>query len=62
LTPNFIAELDSAYRSGAEFDFEDLSPLAPCAAEWAEPASRLSQIAFIQAEFFGGYRTTKLLQ
>ena len=50
LTPNFIAELDSAYRSGAEFEFEDLSALALCAAEWAELASRLSQIAFIQQD------------
>ena len=55
LTEAFTVALKAQYGAGLDIVFEDLSSLAGSAAHWAAQASHTSPVAFLEAEFFGGW-------
>jgi hypothetical protein len=55
LTARLLAELRATDYPGSDFEFEDLTALPGCAAGWAAALSQRAPVAFVAAEFFGGW-------
>jgi hypothetical protein len=55
LISELVAELGGTYPAGVAYPFDDLPAMLLCTTEWAEQISRSALVAFLQAEFFGGW-------